>query len=266
MPYPKAPIAAAMLLVSLGTSNLAQASAVVGSWFEETPEEFVGALTLLEDGRYLDAIIDFGTLQHAGLKWGTYSWNETTGVIELSQLGEKHEGTNPDGPPLGPIYMNVSGNSATVFEAGCGDCTASFNRVLPSASPIVGSWLSEAPGEFGVTTMLNDGRYLQARVVAGDQAHTGLEWGTYSWNQTTGAITASSVIDTNGNWGLAGDEDGIQYALISGNTGTVFQPGCAECATGEISRILPSAVPEPGALALLLAGLGGLGFTARRRP
>lgn len=263
MPYPKAPIATALLLACLGTSSLAQASPVVGSWFEEVPGEFVGALTLLEDGRYLDAIIDFGTLQHVGLKWGTYSWNETSGVIELSQLGEKHDGTNPDDPPAGPLYMNVSGNTATVFETGCVDCTANFSRVLPSASPIVGSWLSDDLGEFGVTTMLDDGRYLQAQVVEGDQGHTGVEWGTYSWNQITGAITATSLIDTNGNWGLAGDEDGVQYATISGNTATVFQPGCVTC-TGELSRVLPSAVPEPGALALLLGGLGVLGFAARR--
>jgi hypothetical protein len=138
------------------------------------------------------------------------------------------------------------------------------SSLAQASQPIVGSWLLDAGGSLGVVSFLEDGRYVEAMSVAGDSVHTGIEWGNYTWNEVTGAITATSMGDTNGDWGFAGDVNGTQYLTVSGNVGTVFQPGCSDC-TGSVSRILPAPVPEPETYGMLLAGLGLVGVAARRR-
>lgn len=164
------------------------------------------------------------------------------------------------------LERDMMKNTKTIFATFALSASLLAATSVNAASLIVGSWLLDAGGTSIVTSFLSDGRYMEASVFAGDSAHTGIEWGTYSWNSTTGAITATSTVDTNGNWGISGDVDGTQYLTISGDTGTIFQPSCGPSCTGTVSRIPPSAVvPVPSAAWLLGSGLLGLIGVARRK-
>lgn len=82
--------------------------------------------------------------------------------------------------------------------------------LLPSVaqaddSPLIGSW-----GRYNgyqdtvILTFLDNSHYLfiQAKPADGEGT-SGLEYGTYTWNQTTGSFTATPIVDTNGTWGLS---------------------------------------------------------------
>lgn len=58
------------------------------------------------------------------------------------------------------------------------------------------------------------GLNFYAEDVAGDSLHTGIEWGTFSWDAVSGKVTATALSDTNGDWGIANDVDGPQYTLF----------------------------------------------------
>lgn len=74
---------------------------------------------------------------------------------------------------------------------------------------IVGSWYIGAPGggtDQIVFTFLADGTYLVADkgTVANDPTGTsGLEWGSYTWDASTGALSLTAAINTDGEWGLS---------------------------------------------------------------
>lgn len=94
---------------------------------------------------------------------------------------------------------------------------------------IIGSWEFAYPSHmYGLVTFANNGSYILSEDVIGDPTHTGVEWGHYTWDTTTGLVPATSLGDTNGNWGLANDEDGIVRIRISGDSLTWSQPGCSD--------------------------------------
>lgn len=84
---------------------------------------------------------------------------------------------------------------------------------LRESTSIVGSWhLIEAgpystENDYLLYNFFADGTYLVAESTAfGESDPTGMpgiEAGTYSWDPTTGKITATPSIDTNGSWGLS---------------------------------------------------------------
>lgn len=88
---------------------------------------------------------------------------------------------------------------------------------------------------------------------------------------TTGPITFDGVLK-NGNWWVAAFNDRLNnaYSLSAGDytlevTGKTLDPqGVGEFAiTTRFATVTP--VPEPESIAMLLAGLGVVGFAARRR-
>lgn len=128
-----------------------------------------------------------------------------------------------------------------------------------ASQAIVGSWYVDTPNIHAVSTFLDDGTYFEAIDVTGDSAHTGVEWGTFSWDAVTGKISATSLGDTNGDWGFAGDVDGPQYFSISGNAASITQPGCLQC-SGSQERVLHPANSIVGSWLIPGGGPGTITF------
>ena len=258
-------IAASLVALSTMAASTAawSSQAIVGSWLWQAEGDLY-VTTFLADGRYFDASVVADDAAHTGLEWGTYSWNAATGEITASSLGDANGDWGFDSDVDGNQFIQVVGNTANRFQPGCDDCGGTMTRVTTGSNPLIGSWAAQAGDDQYVVTFLENGTYMDASVVAGDAAHTGIEWGHYSWNAATGEISAASLGDTNGNWGFDGDVDGNQYVMVYGNVAAVFQPGCSDCGV-ILNRI--SAVPEPQTSGLMLAGLGvlGLGLLKNRR-
>ena len=96
-----------------------------------------------------------------------------------------------------------------------------------ATQPVVGAWRLQTPKVDALGVFLPDGTYLLAENAPTRPEHTGVEWGTYQWDPATGLVDAVALGDTNGNWGVAGDVDGIVKIEVTGaDTALLSQPAC----------------------------------------
>jgi len=258
MSIQKTALALTLTLAGLSTSYAALAAQpIVGSWYAGLSGLY-GVTTFLEDGTYFEVIDVTGDNLHTGVEWGTYSWDAVSGQVTAASLGDTNGDWGIAGDVDGPLYINFSGNTATVTQPGCPDCTFAAERVLHPAGSIVGTWL--VPSELASITFFADGSYIQGQggLPVGD-GHPGVERGTYSWDSVTGILIATSIVtDTNGDWGLSLPH-GTLTVTFNASGGLTFMDNL-----GSVD-LAAAPVPEPETYAMLLAGLGLVGFAARRR-
>ena len=101
----------------------------------------------------------------------------------------------------------------------------------------VGTWYvrTDESNALITVTFMNDGRYLLVENGVPDVGETsggpGVEYGTYEWDSTTGALTAqvaagseSLLTDTNGDWGLSHPQ-GTMTMVITGDTAVFTESG-----------------------------------------
>ena len=95
-----------------------------------------------------------------------------------------------------------------------------------NAQSIIGGWYGEGQGQAhgaGVLSFLPNGTYYFADTGdsnADPSGTNGVEQGTYTWNATTGAFSALTQINTDGQWGLS--DVGITNITVTGDTLTLF--------------------------------------------
>ena len=82
-----------------------------------------------------------------------------------------------------------------------------LTRVI-GTSPLIGGWIqktdSTAEDSFSAIAFLADKTYVHVREGEPDgTGQSGIERGTYAWDEATGAFTANALIDDNGGWGLS---------------------------------------------------------------
>jgi Ca2+-binding RTX toxin-like protein len=86
--------------------------------------------------------------------------------------------------------------------------TGTFGLTAVTADPssaIVGTWYtSGGPGHHASVTFLADGTYVIAEDAPLEPTgQPGVEFGSYTWNSASGALTTDVLVDTNGEWGLS---------------------------------------------------------------
>ena len=245
------------LTLNFGLSTTASAApAIVGSWHIDLPN-IQGVTTFLADGTYFDAIDVTGDSVHTGIEWGNYSWNDITGEVTATSLGDFNGNWGIAGDVDGSQFFSISGDTASVFQPGCSGCGHSDERVLHPANSIVGTWL--VPGGFaGTITFLANGSYIH-----GEEAHdgglSGVERGTYSWDSVTGVLVTTSIVtDTNGVSGLS-HPHGTTFVSLNASGCLTFTD---DLGSGDL---VAAPVPEAQTYAMMLAGLGLVGGMAARR-
>jgi hypothetical protein len=97
-----------------------------------------------------------------------------------------------------------------------------------NASDIWGSWYGTNQGQAQGTVVFSffpNGEYFlndHGNPALDPNGHPGIERGTYSWNEATGAFSATTLVNGDGEWGLS---DGAPSQIsIAGNTLTVPGP------------------------------------------
>ena len=187
---------------------------IVSAWKHNSENTL---LIFRHDGTYFQVQDD---ATRPGMERGTFTWNKATSAFSATTLRDTN-GESGLSHPAGATTLSISGNTLTYTVAGEG--SFSFTRVVNTASAIVGSWF--IPGDPTTVTFLADGTYYSTEeeddVPFG---YDGMERGTYSWNSSTGVLTASPITDTNGDTGLSSLPAGFT-ATIVGNAMTVPDDG-----------------------------------------
>lgn len=152
-----------------------------------------------------------------GTSSGTLSGSiDTSGSMFFSTSGNTSEGTVFSGT------IDIStGSAAGTWSDDEDSGTYAGNKI----SSIIGSWYSgTGPDDLVVLTFFEDGTYMFSQdgnaAQHGDEGQDGMERGTYAWDSSTGAFTASPAVDTSGDWGLSHPQ-GTVTVQINGNVMTM---------------------------------------------
>jgi hypothetical protein len=111
-----------------------------------------------------------------------------------------------------------------------------MTRVADSTNPLIGGWVltnivpangSPTNSAYFVFGLDGNRTMVQTAVTQGSTTSwPGLEWGTYSWNATTGALTLPCpAVDTNGDAGSSGLYASYTSGLISAGGNPVGTAG-----------------------------------------
>ena len=207
-------IASATLLLphlALSQSIPAIPPEIVSAWKHNSENTL---LIFRHDGTYFQVQDD---ATRPGMERGTFTWNQASTAFSATTLRDTN-GESGLSHPAGATTLFISGNTLTYTVDGEG--SFSFSRVVNStASAIVGSWF--IPGDPTTVTFLADGTYYSTEEE--DDApfgYDGMERGTYTWNSSTGVLTANPSTDTNGDTGLSSLPVGLAFSVV-GNAMTV---------------------------------------------
>jgi len=127
------------------------------------------------------------------------------------------------------------------------------------ATAIWGSWYGSNQGQAQGTVVFSffpNGEYFlndHGNPALDPNGHPGIERGTYTWNETTGAFSSTTLVNGDGEWGLS--DGGPSQIVIAGNTLTI--PGLDG---GVLTRLTDPTSAIVGGWYLRDTGLGVLDF------
>ena len=189
--------------------HLQKQFAIWGSWAATSTLGDLQVFTFLPDGTFIlahDAPLGAGDVD--GIERGTYQWNATTNELTYTIA------VDTDGPgglssltsSLTPPYrytIGPSGNSAFLHFGPHVSDPIAFTRVIDTTERFVGAWKLEAPiANFSaVLTVFPDGTFTVA-TDAIDTEPAGMERGTYVYDAIAGKVTFTTIVDTNGAFGV----------------------------------------------------------------
>jgi len=177
-------------------------SSIVGAWDVPyiDPDMEYGCLVFYENGQYIVYDSDC-----EGVEYGTYTHDNSTGELTLNVVKDENGdcGLADNGIPTAMEDTIVVDGDTMTFTEDDGDIY-SFPRLCSADSPIVGAW-DHFSDEYGAAVFYENGKY----VVYDSSEVEGVEYGTYTHDNSTGEFSVSVVKDENWDAGFA--EDGIPF-------------------------------------------------------
>lgn len=153
-----------------------------------------------------------------GSATGSYLWNPLTAEIYVTLFTDSTAIEEDDSCSFeGKIKLVLNGNQF-VLSADVGDIT--FTKVT-SSTGLVGTWVSPDPDDYA-TWVFTETHYFLSDYNPEDGY--GTESGTYTYNSVTGHITATVLIDDNGEGGLSGAAS-IPLVIASDNNSFTIGDG-----------------------------------------
>ncbi|WP_197466590.1 hypothetical protein, partial [Oleiphilus sp. HI0080] len=171
----------------------------------------------------------------SGMEWGTYTRNNSTGELTVTQTfdGNGDTGLTDAVNGLTTLFAQVSGDVLTLqFDDNLNgtieeDESLEFSR--SASNNLLGVWTTDlTDNDLLAFVFFADGTYVHLEVdeeapidVSGEPS--GMEWGTYTRNNSTGELTVTQIFDGNGDTGLTDAANGLTtlFAQVSGDVLTL---------------------------------------------
>jgi hypothetical protein len=231
------------------SSYAASVTDIIGGWRLLTEPGTNAVFTFTSDGRYFVAEdVPPGTpgVQN-GMELGTYAWNPVTGIFQYSTLVDTNGEGGLTGTPAG-MTLAINGNTMTSSNGGV------LSRLISATNPLVGSWSLDD----SILSFAPDGAYfLSTGETPSGAGQRGMERGTYAWDPVTGAISYTTLVNTDGDFGFSNDR--VARFVVDGNVLRGFDVDGEQY---QLDRVV--AIPLPPGIVLMLGGVGMLGALARR--
>lgn len=191
-------------------AHLQKQFAIWGSWATTITPSELQVITFMPDGAFILAHDDDPLVAGGadGMERGTYLWNATTNeltytvAVDTDGTGGLSHLSASQTPPY-TFVIDPSGNSAVFHFGPNGSDQIVFTRVIDATKLFVGAWkLVEPIADFStVLTVFSDGTFTLASDAI-DTEPAGMERGTYVYDATTGNVTFTTTVDTNGAFGV----------------------------------------------------------------
>ena len=206
-PPPPPPPPPAIEAPTQGPSGLTFAAAssttVTLSWTNGNGE---GRIVLAREGMDVDGSPADGTTYLADPRFGR---GEEVGsgnfvVFRAGESSVEVTELTPGADYYFAVYEYNGMGADTKYQRG--ERAAGERQTEARASALVGAWLWGSAGDkwSAVLTVLDDTTYMIVDDgFADDGGGPGAEWGFYTWNATSGTLTADPMTDTSGDWGLS---------------------------------------------------------------
>ena len=184
---------------------------LVGSWREASGFADVLGIAFFEDGTYLHVEYIAGETDDFGMEWGTFTRDPITGQIVVNVIFDANgdiglsDFDSQNNPPF--LYVNDAGGgdaAVTIDENGNGNIDDSLTFVREPQDGLIGTWVNnETENELLLFHFMSDNTYIHAEYDdnPGNEIN-GMEWGTWSRNNSTGELTVTQTFDENGDTGL----------------------------------------------------------------
>lgn len=220
---------------------------LLGAWGSDDIDEGLLGLAFFEDGTYVHVRVDENgsTINPSnGMEWGTYAIDNATGLLTTTQLFDNNGESGLSDPLVryarivdSKLVIEVDNNKNGVID---NDEIFGFSKLTADNNPLnqvdpkmlIGLWENKnTDNELLALAFYDDGTYLHVEVdeeipydTSNDEL-SGFEWGKYTLNNATGALTIVPISDNNGDTGLS-DPDMLpdprnHYLSLLGDTLTL---------------------------------------------
>lgn len=244
-----------------------EVNAVLGTWWCSDAATDCGpaAFTAFPDGTYFHQ--SFGIADsdgQPGIERGTYTFvadqnTSDTATFSFKTLLDTNGGwgINPD---LATVRVRIAGEQIFVLTGRM----RVLSRLGAADSPIVNGWsLASQPAGLSLGALQSDTLSVLSFLPNGkfiygiESPRTTVEYGNYTWNQLTGALTLANV-----------QKSGTDQSLSNLTNLRVTINGAQLIATSDQGQLVFNAtpvtgIPEPTTWSLLIAGLIMVGVRAR---
>lgn len=199
-----------------------------------------GAIVFVNDHQYIQTQVSDPDCVK-GLELGTYEWNSSTASFTANAIFDGNDDcgfSSPNPEDFAPFTIAPNGDELTIVS---GNDNFAYSKSPSNYNTIIGTWLATGiTGKLLVTTFTETGFILSNYGgTPGANGQPGLEYGTYTYNEATGALEVSLTLNTDGDWGFSDAPNKVINIM-----GDSYTLSCANCdPAGVVFKRLTKSVP-----------------------
>lgn len=199
-----------------------------------------GAIVFVNDHQYIQTQVSDPNCVK-GLELGTYEWNSSSASFTANAIFDGNDDcgfSSPNPENFAPFTIAPNGDELTIVS---GNDNFAYSKSPSNYNTIIGTWLATGiTGKLLVTTFTETSFILSNYGgTPGANGQPGLEYGTYTYNQATGALEVSLTLNTDGDWGFSDAPNKVINIM-----GDSYTLSCANCdPAGVVFKRLTKSVP-----------------------